>query len=75
MVAFSREYPAFPDVSVAPERSDTVTDMAETMIPLFRGSDGQETAKWYARQGFTVVGEHRVALDLPLYMFLDRNGV
>ena len=49
--------------------------MADTIVPIFRVSDGYETAKWYARLGFDVVGEHRFAPDLPLYMFLERNGV
>ena len=44
-------------------------------MPIFRVSDGRETAKWYARMGFRVVGEHRFAPELPLYLFLDRNGV
>lgn len=49
--------------------------MTERMVPIFRVTDGQETAQWYARMGFAVVGEHRFAPDLPLYLFLDRNGV
>ena len=53
----------------------SVATMAEEMVPIFRVSDGRETAKWYARMGFRVVGEHRFAPELPLYLFLDRNGV
>jgi len=49
--------------------------MVEALIPIFRVSDGYETAKWYARLGFSVVGEHRFAPELPLYLFLERNGV
>lgn len=49
--------------------------MGEALIPIFRVSDGYETAKWYARLGFSVVGEHRFAPALPLYLFLERNGV
>ena len=49
--------------------------MAEEMIPIFRVADGAETAKWYARLGFSVVGEHRFAPDLPLYLFLERGDV
>jgi catechol 2,3-dioxygenase-like lactoylglutathione lyase family enzyme len=49
--------------------------MAEEMIPIFRVTDGMETAKWYARLGFDVVGEHRFAPELPLYLFLERNDV
>ena len=49
--------------------------MAESMIPIFRVADAPRAAEWYARLGFEVVGEHRFAPELPLYMFLDRNGV
>lgn len=47
----------------------------EEMVPIFRVSDAAETAKWYSRMGFVVVGEHRFAPELPLYLFLERNGV
>lgn len=53
----------------------TVTTMAEALVPIFRVSDGKETAKWYGRMGFEVVGEHRFTPELPLYLFLERNGV
>lgn len=49
--------------------------MTETMIPIFRVIDASKTAEWYARLGFTVTGEHRFAPGMPLYMFLERNGV
>ncbi|MEE9416204.1 MAG: VOC family protein [Acidimicrobiales bacterium] len=49
--------------------------MTELMIPIFRVADAAETAKWYRRLGFEVVGEHRFEPGLPLYMFLDRDGV
>lgn len=49
--------------------------MDEEMVPVFRVADGAETAKWYARMGFEVVGEHRFAPELPLYLFLERNGI
>ena len=49
--------------------------MAEQLIPIFRVDDGYATARWYARLGFEIVGEHRFAPDLPLYLFLERNGV
>ena len=49
--------------------------MAEAMIPIFRVADGAETAKWYQRWGFEVVGEHRFGPGFPLYLFLERNGV
>lgn len=45
------------------------------MVPIFRVADATEAAKWYARIGFEVVGEHRFAPELPLYLFLERNGV
>jgi hypothetical protein len=54
---------------------ECIRRMAETMIPIFRVSDGYETARWYSRWGFTVVSEHRFAPELPLYLFLERNGV
>lgn len=49
--------------------------MAEQLIPILRVDDGLATAQWYARLGFDVVGEHRFAPDLPLYLFLERNGI
>ena len=49
--------------------------MTDVMVPIFRVTDGAETAKWYARLGFRVVGEHRFTPELPLYLFLERNGV
>ncbi len=45
------------------------------MAPIFRVDDAAEAVKWYARLGFEVVGEHRFAPELPLYVFLERNGV
>ena len=49
--------------------------MAEEMVPIFRADDAAATAKWYQRWGFEVVGEHRFAPGMPLYLFLERNGV
>lgn len=49
--------------------------MAEVLIPIFRVTDAAETAKWYERLGFKVVGEHRFEPGFPLYMFLDRDGI
>ncbi len=49
--------------------------MAEEMVPIFRVSEGMKAAEWYRRMGFRVTGEHRFAPDLPLYLFLERNGV
>ncbi len=45
------------------------------MIPIFRVVDATKAAEWYSRLGFTVTGEHRFAPGMPLYMFLERNGV
>ena len=49
--------------------------MAEALVPILRVADGYASAKWYERTGFAVVGEHRFAPDLPLYLFLRRNDV
>lgn len=48
--------------------------MAETIVPILRVADGHAAADWYARLGFAVVGEHRFAPDLPLYLFLRRGA-
>ena len=47
--------------------------MAEKLVPIFRVTDGRASAAWYGRLGFGVVGEHRFAPDLPLYLFLRRG--
>lgn len=47
--------------------------MPEELVPIFHVKDAQETAKWYARLGFIVEGEHRFAPGMPLYMFLRRG--
>ena len=49
--------------------------MPEEMVPIFRVDDAAETAEWYQRWGFNIIGEHRFAPELPLYLFLERNGV
>ena len=49
--------------------------MPEELVPIFHVRDGYETAKWYARLGFEIEGEHRFAPDLPLYLFLRRGNV
>ena len=49
--------------------------MAEEIVPILHVTDGYETAKWYARLGFNVEGEHRFAPDLPLYLFLKRGDI
>ena len=49
--------------------------MAEALVPIFYVQDGHAAAKWYARLGFVVEGEHRFAPDLPLYLFLRRGAI
>ena len=49
--------------------------MQEEMVPIFRVKDGKSTAKWYARLGFEIEGEHRFAPQLPLYLFLKRGSM
>jgi hypothetical protein len=49
--------------------------MAEELVPIFRADDGRESAAWYERLGFEVIGEHRFEPDLPLYLFLRRGDV
>jgi catechol 2,3-dioxygenase-like lactoylglutathione lyase family enzyme len=48
--------------------------VAEAIVPIFRVADGQAAAEWYARLGFTTIGEHRFAPDLPLYVYLQRGA-
>jgi len=48
--------------------------MDEKIIPIFRVKDGEQTALWYQRLGFTIIGRHRFTPELPLYLFLERNG-
>ena len=47
--------------------------MNEALVPIFYVRNARESAKWYARLGFEVEGEHRFAEGLPLYMFLRRG--
>jgi catechol 2,3-dioxygenase-like lactoylglutathione lyase family enzyme len=47
--------------------------MPEELVPIFRVADARETAKWYARLGFVIEGEHRFAPEFPLYLFLRRG--
>lgn len=49
--------------------------MAEEMVPIFKVTDAVASAKWYARMGFEIAGEHRFSPDLPLFLFLERDGV
>ena len=61
----------FGQSSFSPADSGTV---ATEMVPILRVDDAETTASWYGRFGFEVVGEHRFAPELPLYMFLERDG-
>lgn len=47
--------------------------MSEHLVPIFYVRDAAATARWYARLGFEVEGEHRFAPNLPLYLFLRRG--
>lgn len=47
--------------------------MPEELVPILRVKDGQESARWYARLGFEIEGEHRFAPGMPLYLFLRRG--
>jgi hypothetical protein len=49
--------------------------VAEQLVPIFRVADGGAAARWYERLGFSVIGEHRFADGLPLYLFLRRGDV
>jgi Glyoxalase superfamily protein len=49
--------------------------VADDLVPVFRVEDGRAAASWYERLGFVVVGEHRFAPDLPLYLFVRRGEV
>jgi catechol 2,3-dioxygenase-like lactoylglutathione lyase family enzyme len=49
--------------------------MAEAIVPIFRVSNASESAGWYQRLGFEVVGEHRFAPNLPQFLFLKRGDV
>ena len=47
--------------------------MSEKLVPILHVKDGSIAAKWYARLGFEIVGEHRFSPELPLYLFLNRG--
>jgi catechol 2,3-dioxygenase-like lactoylglutathione lyase family enzyme len=49
--------------------------VAEALVPIFRVADGYAASQWYERLGFSVVGEHRFADGLPLYLFLRRGDI
>lgn len=48
--------------------------MSERVVPILHVSDARATAKWYARLGFELEGEHRFAPGMPIYAFLKRGG-
>ena len=47
--------------------------MKETLVPIFRARDARESARWYARLGFEIEGEHQFAPGMPYYLFLKRG--
>lgn len=49
------------------------TTTPDELVPILHVTDGYETAKWYARLGFVVEGEHRFEPTFPLYLFLRRK--
>jgi catechol 2,3-dioxygenase-like lactoylglutathione lyase family enzyme len=49
--------------------------MTEQIVPVLHVTDGLKTARWYARLGFELVGQHRFAPELPLYAFLRKGNV
>ena len=51
-----------PSDAVARSGVCSVACMAEEMVPVFRVTDAASTARWYARMGYRVVGEHRFAV-------------
>lgn len=55
-------------------RCASMERMPEQLAPILHVKDGYATAKWYARLGFQVEGEHRFAPTLPLYLFLRRGS-
>ncbi len=49
--------------------------MVKALIPIFFVSNARESAKWYARLGFVVEGEHQFEPGFPLYMFLRCGAI
>ena len=45
-----------------------IDPVPEELVPILHVKDGQATARWYARLGFGIEGEHRFAPELPLYL-------
>jgi hypothetical protein len=48
--------------------------MPEELVPIFYVKDGRATAKWYARLGFTIEGEHQFAPGLPVVSVKPARG-
>ncbi len=49
--------------------------MKETLVPIIHAKDARKNAKWYARLGFEIEGEHQFAPGMPYYLFLRRGDV
>ena len=49
--------------------------MPEEIVPILHAKDAHKTAKWYARLGFKIEGEHQFAPGMPYYLFLGREGI
>jgi catechol 2,3-dioxygenase-like lactoylglutathione lyase family enzyme len=49
--------------------------MTEQLVPIFRVANARASAKWYARLGFLLEGEHQFAPHLPVYAFLRRAEI
>ncbi len=49
--------------------------MKESLVPIFHSTDARESAKWYARLGFEVEGEHQFAPGMPYYLFMKRGDI
>ena len=49
--------------------------MSEQFVPIFRVADAREAAKWYARLGLDLEGEHQFAPNMPMYAFLKRGEI
>ncbi len=49
--------------------------MREDVAPVMRITDVDRAVEWYARLGFRQVGEHRLDLHEPAYVFVARGDV
>ena len=48
--------------------------MAEELVPILHVKDGQATARWYARLGFEIEGEHRFAPGTLMYFYVGAGS-